>query len=570
MHPLLASTALGLVAAWPVGALGFGLGRLVERLTDDPRPRAAAWSLAYALPAGALAATVALTFSPVTTTSTQLSPAIVPGPVRMVIADVTDIPAPPTAAHKVAPAPVRTSSPLLRDSLAWGLIGLSAAGLMTRGLRWNRGRRRLAAIRAAAEPCQDAVLIEAVRDRAARLGVKAPRIRISAEIGEPLLAGARRRRSRPAPWAAGSSGDARLALVCAHELAHLRRGDNWRIPAEEALAGLFWITPPVAALRGRMLAARETVCDFTALDGAAPEARRDYARVLVEALRMNAQPSVQSAFTGRDRNLASLRLTAILQPRGRASAGRVGLVFALGGALTAATGAGSLALADQARRIAPPASAETTSLAKAVTLLAHADAVATPDDSVISAEKVHEAEAQITQADEAAAAAPAAPAAEALPAAPAAAAMAALAPAAPAAAVAPLAMAAPRPDPHPDPRPNPQPKPDPKPDPRPNSRVARRTISASVNQQQAEIDVTADNQQNIPSKGMTVFTGGVTVRGELNPVLVTVKLNGRVAPAGFMPTTLATGAIQRLEFTDRTVNVDGKMMLNVVLNDPAP
>ena len=46
MSPLLTSTALGLIAAWPVGALGLGLGRLVERLTDDPRPRAAAWSLA--------------------------------------------------------------------------------------------------------------------------------------------------------------------------------------------------------------------------------------------------------------------------------------------------------------------------------------------------------------------------------------------------------------------------------------------------------------------------------------------------------------------------------------------
>ncbi|MET3665147.1 M56 family metallopeptidase [Caulobacter sp. 1776] len=531
MHPLLASTALGLVAAWPVGALGFGLGRLVERLTDDPRPRAAAWSLAYALPAGALAATVALTFSPVT--APKASPVAVPGPVRMVVADMADAPARPTAA-----APAWTPSPILSNGLAWSLVGLSAAGLLTRGWRWNRGRRRLAAVRAAAEPCQDYALIESVRARAARLGVKAPRVRISAAIAEPLLAGVRRPVILLPKALAETAGAERLALVCGHELAHLRRGDNWRIPAEEALAGLFWLTPPVAALRGRMLAAREAVCDLTALDGAAPEARRDYARVLVEALRMNAQPAprlaFESAFTGRDRSLVSLRLAAILQPRGAASWGRIGLAVALGGVLTTATGAGSLALADQARRLAPPH-------------LAHVEADASPAVAPVTAEAARAISTQVAAAAEAKAAVAADAAALAAPVAEIAAQAEPAADAQPAEPARAMRTPDPQPDPRPDPRPDPHPNP--QPNPRPSSAV----------------EVIADMQKSIPSQRQMIFLGSVTVKGKLDPVQVNLQVNGLPAGAGFQPSDLKLGAIERLEVTDNRATTDGRIAVNVVL-----
>lgn len=433
MHPLLASTALGLVAAWPVGALGLGLGRLVERLTDDPRPRAAAWSLAHALPAAALAATVALTFAPMSQAPIAETPAA--SPVR-----------------SVAAAPAWTPEAELSTNLAWSLVGLSAAGLLGRGWRWNRGRRRLAAIRDDAQPCQDETLVEAVRLRARRLGVQPPSVRVSADIVEPLLAGARRPVILLPKVLAETTDASRLALVCGHELAHLRRGDNWRIPVEEALAGLFWLSPPVAALRNRMLAAREAVCDLTALDGAAPEVRRDYARVLVEALRMNALPAPQSAlvsaFTGRDRGLVRMRLSAILQPQGSASAARVALALALGGLLTAATGWGSLALADQARRLAPaelaPVEADKARPVSDRTLAAvAADAPAAAEPSAVAADT-----APLR-----------APAAEPAPAA--AAAVSPVAPVAPEPMAEPAASPSPRADPHPEPQPHPQPNPDP-------------------------------------------------------------------------------------------------------------
>lgn len=558
MHPLLTSTALGLIAAWPVGALGFGLGRVVERLTEDPRPRAAAWSLAYALPAGALAATIALTFAPASIEKAAPAASGAPGPVRIAVVE-TIAPTEPTSA-----TPSWAPSPALTNGLAWSLVGLSAAGLLTRGWRWTRGRRRLAKVRATAEPCQDFALVEAVRLRAARLRVSAPRVRISDAVSEPLLAGAR----RPVillPKAMAQSADTRrLELVCGHELAHLRRGDNWRIPAEEALAGLFWLVPPVKALRGRMLAAREAVCDLTALDGAAPEARRDYARVLLEALRMNAQPSprlaFESAFTGRDRDLAALRLSAILQPRGRASGLRVGLTLALGAALTAATGAGSLALAAQARRLAPPPSPETVAAAEAVAAIAAEDAApaaeAAPALDAAPALAAAPTAAEAAPARDAVAAAPAlspqtptapAAAAEASPPLP------ALAPMAPTRVRAgpnPNPRPNPRPDPHPDPRPNPQPNP--QPNPRPKSKLTG-------------IEFRADSQETSLKEDKVVFIGDVEVRGRLDPVNVVVKVNGAMASPWFQPADLRVGVIQRVEVTNAK---SGNPTVNVVLNDP--
>ncbi len=550
MSPLLTSTALGLVAAWPVGALAWGLGRVVDGLTADPRPRAAAWSLAYALPAGALAATVALTLAP-----TPTAPTAVPGPARMAVAELVDAP---------AAAPAWTPSPALTASLAWGVIGLATSGLLIRGARWNHGRRRLAKIRAEAAPCQDPALLEAVRHAARRLGVRAPQVRISAAVTEPLLAGAR----RPVillPQALVDSADARkLALVCGHELAHLKRGDNWRIPAEEALAGLFWIAPPVGALRARMLAAREAVCDRAALADAAPEARRDYARVLVEALRLNAAPSAQSAFTGRGKNLASMRLSAILEPRDGASLGRLGVASVLGGVLVAATGAGSLALADQARKLTPPeialVQAQAAQDAGPVT-----QAVATI--APVPARTALAAAPAAPMTAEPAPAAEAAPALEAAPAAPAAslsplqtplsplppkppAPMAGLAPTSPLPPLPPAPMGrgpSPHPDPHPDPHPNPHPNPQPNPQPRVPSAAALDAVrTAAIARTQT--DAAAEDRERVMTVARTKVFNRVTVTTDTSSVAV--KVDGQPAVRVRVPRDLAADAIRQLKVVD--------------------
>jgi beta-lactamase regulating signal transducer with metallopeptidase domain len=95
-------------------------------------------------------------------------------------------------------------------------------------------------------------------------------MRVSDQISEPLLAGARRPVILLPKALVARTEAARLELICGHELAHLKRGDNWRLLLEHLLGGLFWMVPPYAALRGRAAAVREELCDRLALADAPP------------------------------------------------------------------------------------------------------------------------------------------------------------------------------------------------------------------------------------------------------------------------------------------------------------
>lgn len=77
MHPLFASVALGLVAAWPASGLGWLLGKAADRLTDDPALRTAAWNRAVALPPALLGLMTGISLLPeeATTRSIVWSPA---------------------------------------------------------------------------------------------------------------------------------------------------------------------------------------------------------------------------------------------------------------------------------------------------------------------------------------------------------------------------------------------------------------------------------------------------------------------------------------------------------------
>jgi hypothetical protein len=155
--------------------------------------------------------------------------------------------------------------------------------------------------------------------------------------------------------------------------------------------------------------------------------------------------------------------------------------------------------------------------------------------------------AEVAEAAHAQAAAEAAPALEAAPLAEIAADAAPLAEiAAETARATPTRRQGPHPDPHPEPRPNP--KPDPRPEPAPGA-----------------IEVLANTQQSL-SGGKTIFLGDVTLRGRLDPVKVNLKVNGAPAEAWFQPGDLREGVIQRLEVTDQRVTIDGKVVVNVVMN----
>jgi hypothetical protein len=339
MSALISAASLAIVAAWPIGMLGWALGAATERLTTDPRPRAAAWSLAFLLPAGTLAA--------VLLGAAWLASATVVGPPMV----ATSHP-PLTVILKITPA-VRAlhaaAPPWMARALAWSILGLSSCGLGRHLWTWRKGHSRLRAVARRARPIDDPALLERLHARARRLKVEAPPVLVSDEIDHPLLAGLRHPAILFPASMIPTTHTEPLTLICLHELAHLRRGDNARLAVEEALAGLFWLAAPVlAALRAGMTAAREELCDQLALTEASPQARQQYAHDLIDALKGRLVPAPQSAFIGSHRKRTTMRLTAILQPSQAVSAPRLGLILVLGAALATLAGVGSLALARQA------------------------------------------------------------------------------------------------------------------------------------------------------------------------------------------------------------------------------
>ena len=102
--------------------------------------------------------------------------------------------------------------------------------------------------------------------------------------------------------------------------------------------------------------------------------------------------------------------------------------------------------------------------------------------------------------------------------------------------------------------------------------------SPHVEGQQAIAAIRKDGGDDVDAThGMMIFarvtlddSGDITLRGQVNPLVVTLKVNGRMAPVNFTPTDLAQGTIERLEVTSRDAAVDRKMTINVVLKNTAP
>lgn len=332
MNAFFASAALGLVAAWPASGLGWALGKLADKVTSDPALRASAWNRAVSLPPTLLSLMLGVSLLPEETTA----------PVYQVVANTKAVGA---AGAAVNEATLRVMSGFSTIEAAGALLILGAAGgLAVAAVRQAIGRVKLERIVREARPA-DTELALAVRAAARRMDTGRPEVRISDQIDQPLLAGL----TSPVillPAELVSRLDIqRLVPICAHELGHLKRGDNWRLMLEHLLGGLFWMVPPFALLRARAAAVREELSDALALDGAASDIRVSYAESLIEVLRSRAAPTFHPAFTGKGPRTILMRLNAITDPRRPAGSARkvlLGLTTAL---VLTAVGAASIALA---------------------------------------------------------------------------------------------------------------------------------------------------------------------------------------------------------------------------------
>ena len=322
--------AVSLILSVLASGAAWGVGALIERISDDPRLRDRVWGagLIFGLLPVLAVGVLVLTPAPV-------REVVAPAPPVFISETVASAPAPGVVERPVWPGPHTLSWAVLIAAAAFGLIRLIALALRT---------FRLARLIARAVPVGPDIQprIEGI---ASRLKVQPPLAFTDATSGEALLTGL----CRPRLILPASDHPVADAVI-AHELAHLKRGDHRTLWLEEAIAVLLAFNPMIPVLRARRDAAREEACDALALSGSDTETRRAYAQTLIQALRDRAGsqgPRVALTFTGAARKAAMKRLNAVTTPAAPAGRRVRWVAMALGLSFTIAAGAATAALASQ-------------------------------------------------------------------------------------------------------------------------------------------------------------------------------------------------------------------------------
>lgn len=346
--PELLALSLGLSVF--AAALGLMLIRSLERRVADPVVRERAWAAALYVPA--------------------LPPLLVG---LMLLAPAPQATAPTGAA-------VSTTTVLIEGQAAAGwlpadpvhavtVVVLVLAGLfallrlISLGVRLMRLRQLLGATSAASGE-----LRRTVEEAARMIGASAPDVRIASTGGEALLTGLRRPVLVLPSSLAATPRSATTRAVCAHELAHLKRGDHRALWIEEALLSIAAFNPLLRLIRDHRAAAREEACDALALTGAEDDQRRLYARSLLEAVQTAgfARTTPALTFTSARRTFVMNRLKAVLAPASPAGARPRRVVVGLSALMAGLACAGSFAVAAQREPVVVAAPADIAAVARPV------------------------------------------------------------------------------------------------------------------------------------------------------------------------------------------------------------
>ena len=331
--------ALSLGLSLLLAGVAYGLVRLFETGTPDPVLRETAWALALYLPALPIVLVGGALLLPPPTVASAAGlegPATAPAVIEIIVQQVA-------------------SGGSIGEPLAFGVLAL--AGLLA-GIRviWlvRRTVRLQRLIRASCEASPAGRKI--VEDTARRLGTPTPDVRVRAAGGQALIAGLLRPvLVLPASLLEATDPQA-LRAVCAHELAHLKRGDHRTLWIEEALLTILAFNPLLGIIRDHRSAAREEACDAAALAHAGDDVRRLYARSLLDALRASPKGDDAPAltFTSSRRILVMRRLKAILSPVPSSGVRQRLAVLGLGVAVAAVAGTSAYALAAQREAVVVP------------------------------------------------------------------------------------------------------------------------------------------------------------------------------------------------------------------------
>ncbi len=186
-------------------------------------------------------------------------------------------------------------------------------------------------------------------------GRRRPALLVSTEIAMPLAAGLHRPAVLIPEFLAGRLSETELRDVLAHELAHLRRWDDWTNLLQRVIEAVCWFHPAVLWIGRRLRLERELACDdwAVALSGTV----RPYAACLTKLAALVPAASAQLAPGAMARKpQVSVRVEALLARtrNGTAKISRAALAAAAAALAVAGVAALPLAPVGVAEPPAPP------------------------------------------------------------------------------------------------------------------------------------------------------------------------------------------------------------------------
>ncbi|MFN3958583.1 MAG: M56 family metallopeptidase [Parvularculaceae bacterium] len=222
---------------------------------------------------------------------------------------------------------------------------------------WLARQAGFLAAAALAEPVRKKSLLKAVDDWAFDFGVRTPKLKWSRHVSSVCVYGAVSPVILMPHDLDARVADEDIALMCAHEIAHLKRGDTRLFTATALARVLFWFNPLVTRIAANVEMAAEEGADRLVI-GAGVD-RRAYASCFVKGLKYAAMkqsllPALAPGFTANDRQARRRRLDQILSAGGERRV-TVGARAALAGAASIAA---LLAVGQAAFAVDPEAAAK--------------------------------------------------------------------------------------------------------------------------------------------------------------------------------------------------------------------
>jgi beta-lactamase regulating signal transducer with metallopeptidase domain len=258
----------------------------------------------------------------------------------------------PLSSSEVRPAGRLATPRASLRKVVTGALFVWAAGAVSLLIRLARDCGRVVRLRRAARPVRDERLRTLSREVAGRLGMRRiPLLLVSGRAATPLAVGFGRPAVLLPERLIEVVGDDELRDILAHELAHLRRGDQRTVLLQGLAAALYWPVVPVHGLNRELRQAREEVCDNVVLAG------RDalgYGETLlhVAELLVSARPTAVAVGLGDGPGELEGRIRRLIDPA-RDRATTIGRATACAVAFLFAAGVGSVS----ATRLAAPAAA---------------------------------------------------------------------------------------------------------------------------------------------------------------------------------------------------------------------